>query len=1572
MKVKKIMRFIAGALSICMLLNSNGVYVFASGVSENSYEMIETESITETGTAEESESAEETESIEESESAEETESIEETESAEETESIEESESAEETESIEETDSVEGEQSVSGNDISGNSISMSNLRDEYVYELAVDESGVLYLKSGQLGGKVKIPEGTKKIPRTETLFYKNNDVTEIWIPTEVEEFEESAFEGAGNLEYVAFENNETNASYFPRKMFADCSRLGISSEIMENLKIPYGIERIGEECFSGCGDRLTSISISSTVKTIERKAFSNCSSLTSVNLSSVEELEERAFNGCGRLYNVTFSDELKKIGERAFAGCSNLKRVDLGEVKNNTILDKYAFTNSGVETVVFSSAFTVIPEYAFAECSKLEKIVIKENGIVRIEQKAFENCISLSALYLPECVEEVDANAFAGCSGLKIIEILNGKDSNEGSQIKLSYDSFPGNAGMIVKGYGGNVEEWAGRHGKEGVSYESLYQAYPIKLNIGKGGTATADKKEARIGEKITLTVKPADGMAVEKITYGSLKKPVSKDFSFEVTREDIGETDNSNNAVMVDISFIEKGAISFERLEVKSEEDKLSFVEVPGSVNEYYVTFPSVWSSDRLVIKNADTDEEIGSWAWTFKTEDSKIVSVNTDGTLRALRQTIDNEGVLVTATLKANSAVKVLIHCRIRMDADISEITEFQFEDSGKRLKEGMENGFQTASYTKAWMDSGNGSRTFKVRAIMLNTQNEEMEADFTWSSANTAVAKVGKSKTSGSENTITVCGSGETLITATSAIENKAGKKLSKQFIVRVIDQTPIVEESSITFNPKASDPAHFTLINAYGGEVKAGSMQLVRKVKNSWVQEKGISVKVSEDNIGSLSIPEKSDYNDGRNRTFTDLYLKGYMNDGDPFYTKMPKISISVREVKPSVRVSGKINTFYNAEASEQGSVEVVIMPPKGYELDDEYEITLEDLGNDKNSYFTKNFRIESSGDGSTWYIRQNLKDLLKDENGKIINRGMMKVKCKGFLETKVNITVPTGRTVPSYEITPTKGTANIMSKGQKYEIVLRDKKTKETIELSEEKDKVSFDLNSSSDYFRENRELKIEDGHIALMLPSSISQNLKAVLKVKRDGWSEEIRYTFNISATKSLPKVNLKDSIITINKACYASNSTEISLNQEDVRLSGFTEFVPTSKNKGILEQAEKIHVQWKDGKLIASIRNESDPKAGTYEFMAVPEVTYEGTEKCENISPIKVKVKIAEAQPTIKLKNSNFRLNTAAEGKYREIAAQDFMWQNIPAEGGFSEVPDMSDMMVRWNNTLYPAENVPVKIMFEKDRMTEKLSMKVGLAGNYTWRKNERFTLEEIKVVDASGRKVEVSPLTFTVVRTTGDIGVSLSGKGVINVLDESSSLIYTPTVKNYAGRVVNADVSMEVDSKGDEQEEHHFVAFVNSDGKIQINVREEKKNQIKAQKYTLYLKISLEGAQEGETVESKISFTPKQTMPKLTLSKSEVILYQSNPSRTQEITLNQNNDVKAHITGVKWAKETSDLIREAYYIGKIDENGTFAIGLKNGAALKKGTYTLKLVTECENQLVNTTGTAFSVKVIVK
>lgn len=126
-------------------------------------------------------------------------------------------------------------------------------------------------------------------------------------------------------------------------------------------------------------------------------------------TTVKGIEAGAFKEKTDIKEVVLPKTLTTIGEEAFSGCTKLTSINLSSV---TEIGKSSFSNTAVEKITLGEGMTTIPESAFSNCKSLTKVVLPET-IEKIEEKAFRNCSALTRITLNEGLKTIGQEAFLG-------------------------------------------------------------------------------------------------------------------------------------------------------------------------------------------------------------------------------------------------------------------------------------------------------------------------------------------------------------------------------------------------------------------------------------------------------------------------------------------------------------------------------------------------------------------------------------------------------------------------------------------------------------------------------------------------------------------------------------------------------------------------------------------------------------------------------------------------------------------------------------------------------------------------------------------------------------------------------------------------------------------------------------------------------------------------------------------------------------------------------------------------------------------------------------------------------
>ena len=182
------------------------------------------------------------------------------------------------------------------------------------------------------------------------------------------------------------------------------------------------------------DELDAVENSATENTdvysVAPYSFYNCTTLETINLSGVEEIEEYTFYGCTGIKNLTFGDDVKTIGAHAYENCTSLKAVDFNNVETigesafagcTALGEKYL---DGANKIVFTDI--EIGNSAFSGCTAIKDVEF--NGECEIGERAFKGCTAIETVDFTN-VTSVGDYAFYGCTNLASITNYDGSISD---------------------------------------------------------------------------------------------------------------------------------------------------------------------------------------------------------------------------------------------------------------------------------------------------------------------------------------------------------------------------------------------------------------------------------------------------------------------------------------------------------------------------------------------------------------------------------------------------------------------------------------------------------------------------------------------------------------------------------------------------------------------------------------------------------------------------------------------------------------------------------------------------------------------------------------------------------------------------------------------------------------------------------------------------------------------------------------------------------------------------------------------------------------------------------------
>ena len=301
----------------------------------------------------------------------------------------------------------------------------------------------------------IPNSVTRID--SSAFLDCTSLKSIYLPNTITEIQAGAFQGCISLESI---NIPESISSIEAHTFNNCSSL-------TNLTLPESIETIQTGAFSGSG--IESIIIPEGITCIEHSTFKGCEKLKDITFpNSLVSIDDYAFKDCKSLESITLSDAITSIGDYAFMNCTSIKSIiipasvvtkgidilsgcsSLESMTINNLNERFYQYFGNDETTIPESLKSVtvltgtsLPERAFEECISIESITLPDEllntgnyafkdcaslkninlpeGLTEIEYRAFDGCISLQTMTLPNTLSIIYQGAFEGCSSLSAIE-----------------------------------------------------------------------------------------------------------------------------------------------------------------------------------------------------------------------------------------------------------------------------------------------------------------------------------------------------------------------------------------------------------------------------------------------------------------------------------------------------------------------------------------------------------------------------------------------------------------------------------------------------------------------------------------------------------------------------------------------------------------------------------------------------------------------------------------------------------------------------------------------------------------------------------------------------------------------------------------------------------------------------------------------------------------------------------------------------------------------------------------------------------------------------------------------
>lgn len=186
-------------------------------------------------------------------------------------------------------------------------------------------------------KIELPDSVTELG--EYAFNHCSGVTSVRLSNNLTEIKATALSDLGTTSNVAGSNPISitlpdSLLYIGGKAFS----LSNGSGLKGDLTIPDNVQSIGEDAFVNNHGLTGNLTIGKSVKEIGRGAFSSCNFTGKLSVpGSVTKIGEKAFMN-NKFTSIQIANGVTSIGEYAFSGCTSVHSIDLSSIAQATYGD----------------------------------------------------------------------------------------------------------------------------------------------------------------------------------------------------------------------------------------------------------------------------------------------------------------------------------------------------------------------------------------------------------------------------------------------------------------------------------------------------------------------------------------------------------------------------------------------------------------------------------------------------------------------------------------------------------------------------------------------------------------------------------------------------------------------------------------------------------------------------------------------------------------------------------------------------------------------------------------------------------------------------------------------------------------------------------------------------------------------------------------------------------------------------------------------------------------------------------------------------------------------------------
>lgn len=216
----------------------------------------------------------------------------------------------------------------------------------------------------------------------------------------------------------------------------------SGTLIGSVSFSPRLNRIGDYAFEQCTSLTGTLTLPETLTYIGNNAFSRCSFTGKLHLpNSLEYIGYRAFNSAGNFVGgLRIPDKITKLNGATFYGgfsghldLNNVIEFGMEEfsvcgftgvliIPDGTIKipNNFMQGSSTLSKIIFPSSLKQIGSCAFEGQRRLCEDIIFPEGLVSIEERAFNQCTNIPRIELPSSLQTINRFAFNECYNISSI------------------------------------------------------------------------------------------------------------------------------------------------------------------------------------------------------------------------------------------------------------------------------------------------------------------------------------------------------------------------------------------------------------------------------------------------------------------------------------------------------------------------------------------------------------------------------------------------------------------------------------------------------------------------------------------------------------------------------------------------------------------------------------------------------------------------------------------------------------------------------------------------------------------------------------------------------------------------------------------------------------------------------------------------------------------------------------------------------------------------------------------------------------------------------------------------